>query len=223
MTALVPPEFLFRYTFGIPKVERLPRRGKRLLNLPEACRLMSLGAVSGRPDFGIVSMAWNDNGLAVSVSVRGRSVALQCDPARPGASDGLRLWIDTRNTQSIHRAGRFCQQFELLPAGGGADGTTALITRHPIPRAAEEPPPVDVDLIPIQSTLTAGGYDLEVWLPAIALHGFDPARQPKLGFYYALNDRELGLQTLSVGPEFSFGSDPSLWSTIELLEPGVGT
>src|SRR5690606_12120358 len=105
----------------------------------------------------------------------------------------------TRNTQSVHRATRFCQQFEVLPSGGGEDGTAAVMMQRPIARAADEPPPIDVDLIPVQSSMLAGGYDLEVWLPAAALHGFDPARQRKLGFFYTLADRELGLQTLSVG------------------------
>src|SRR5690606_24672855 len=131
---------------------------------------------------------------------------------------GLRLWIDTRNTQSVHRATRFCQQFELLPTGGGENSTAPVIAPRPIPRAADEPPAIDADLIPIQSEILSTGYDLEVWLPADLLHGFDPGRQSKLGFFYALNDRELGLQTLSVGPEFPFASDPSLWSTVELLE-----
>lgn len=221
MTALVPSEFLFRCTFGIPKVDRLPRRGKRLLNLPPECRLPSLVEMSGRAAFGELSMAWNDNGLAVSLSVRGKSRPPQCDPERSGESDGLRLWIDTRNTQSVHRATRFCQQFELLPSGGGEDGADPVVTPRPIARAADEPPAIDGDLIPIQSENLSAGYDLEVWLPAAALHGFDPARQPKLGFFYALNDRELGLQTLSVGAEFPFASDPSLWSSIELLEDGV--
>src|SRR5690606_21439315 len=138
---------------------------------------------------GELTVAWNENGLGVSVSVRGERSLLHCHRERPTARDGLRLWIDTRNTRPIHRARRFCQQFEMLPAGGGEDGTAAVVTPRPIARAAEEPPAVDADMIPIESAILSGGYDLDVWLPAAALHGFDPARQPKLGFFYALSDR----------------------------------
>jgi hypothetical protein len=221
MTVLVPPEFLFRCTFGVRNLDRLPRRGKHLLKLPPECRLPSLGQMAERPAFGEVLLAWNDNGLAVSVSVRGRSTPPRCDPERPTQSDGLRLWIDTRDTHSVHRATRFCQLFEVLPSGGGEDGSAPVVTPRPIPRAADEPPPVDVDLIPIQSEILSSGYDLEVWLPAAALNGFDPGRQPRLGFFYTIHDSELGLQTLSVGPEFPYASDPSLWSSIELLEGGA--
>lgn len=216
MTALVPPEFLFHCTYRVQCIDRLPRRGKQLLKLPRECQLPDT-TMSQRPRFGEIRLAWNDNGLAVALSVRGRSTPLVCDPQRPGQTDGLRLWIDTRNTQSIHRASRFCQQFEVLPAGGGDDGSAPIVTPQLIARAKEEPPAVDAELIPVDSSVIATGYDLEVWLPASVLHGFDPERQPKLGFYYAINDAELGLQTLSVGPEFPFPSDPSLWSTLELV------
>jgi hypothetical protein len=39
---------------------------------------------------------------------------------------------------------------------------------------------------------------------------------PRLGFCYAVMDRELGWQTFTVGPEFPFAEDPSLWGTLEL-------
>lgn len=220
MTALVPPEFLFRYTFPVQRIDRLPRRGKRLLNLPEECVLPSLADLSEQPRVGELRLAWNAEGLALSVTVTGKSGPPVCDSERLGQTDGLRLWIDTRNTQSVHRAGRFCHQFEFLPAGGGDDGAVPVANSHLIARAKEEAPLIDSDLLPIQSEITKTGYRLEAWLPAAALHGYDPASQPRLGFYYALNDQELGLQTLSVGPEFPFPSDPSLWSTLELIDAG---
>jgi hypothetical protein len=39
---------------------------------------------------------------------------------------------------------------------------------------------------------------------------------PRIGFYFAVMDRELGWQTFSLGPEFPFTADPSLWGTMEL-------
>jgi len=34
------------------------------------------------------------------------------------------------------------------------------------------------------------------------LNGFDPEQNPRLGFYYAVRDAELGEQVLSVGSDF---------------------
>jgi hypothetical protein len=59
---------------------------------------------------------------------------------------------------------------------------------------------------------------LEAWLPASVLNGFDPAAQPQLGFYYSVVDAELGLQALSVGDDFPYASDPSLWSVLLLSD-----
>ena len=217
MSALLPPEFLFRYTFSAKRITGLPRRGKRLLNLPAECALPSLAGLAKRAEFGEVRIAWNDRGLGVSVTVAGKSGPPLSDPEKLGQSDGLRLWIDTRCTQTVHRAGRFCHQFALLPVGGGEDGLQPIATLWPVARANEDPPAYDSDLLPVQSKISDRDYRLEAWIPADALHGYDPESQPRLGFSYLLNDSELGRQFLSVSDEFPFDADPSLWCTLELV------
>ena len=53
------------------------------------------------------------------------------------------------------------------------------------------------------------------------LHGFDPEQNPRLGIYYAVRDTELGEQVLSVGSDFPYAEDPTLWSVLELVRlPG---
>jgi hypothetical protein len=68
-----------------------------------------------------------------------------------------------------------------------------------------------------RSTRRADGYYLEAVIPAEALTGFDSVEHPKLGFTYAVYDRELGIQTYTTGTEMPFESDPSVWSTLELV------
>ena len=63
-----------------------------------------------------------------------------------------------------------------------------------------------------------GGYRLEAFLPAAALNGFDPQEHPRLGVYYSVRDQELGDQFLSVGWDFPFSDDPSLWAVLELVK-----
>jgi hypothetical protein len=41
-----------------------------------------------------------------------------------------------------------------------------------------------------------------------------------MGIFYAVHDSELGDQTLSVGGEFPYAEDPTLWSVLELVRPG---
>jgi hypothetical protein len=76
---------------------------------------------------------------------------------------------------------------------------------------------VDSEILRVRSDVRQKGYRLEAFVPAAALTGFDPAEQPQLGFTYAVVDRELGEQTLTVGSEFPYQSDPSLWSTLDLV------
>ena len=60
---------------------------------------------------------------------------------------------------------------------------------------------------------------MSIHIPKMALGGWDPDEHPKLGFNYAVIDRELGDQTLAVGREFPISEDPSLWQTLELVSP----
>ena len=65
---------------------------------------------------------------------------------------------------------------------------------------------------------SATGYTLTAFAPAAALGGYDPAQQPRLGFTYAVLDRERGLQTFAAGPEFPYEEDPSCWAELRLVE-----
>lgn len=217
MASVVPGSFLFRYAFPVPRVDEMPRSGKRLLDLPAECVLPAVAGLEGAEGFGEVRVGWNGRGLGVSVLVRGKSRPVRGNAQLPTESDGLQVWIDTRNTQSIHRASRFCHQFCLLPTGGGSGGREPLAVQVPVARAREEAPLAEAGLLAMAYETLSDGYRLEAWLPAEALHGYDPEANPRLGFYYHLRDAERGDQFLSVGPEFPFAHDPSLWATLELL------
>ena len=60
------------------------------------------------------------------------------------------------------------------------------------------------------------GYVLAGTIPAEALTGFDPDEHPRCGLYYAVQDRELGWQTLTLSNEYPATSDPSLWASVTL-------
>jgi hypothetical protein len=180
--------------------------------------LPATGELSQGTHFGDVRLAWNERGLGFRVEVTGKKLALRCDYAQLLNSDGLQVWIDTRSTQNIHRASRFCHHFCVLPAGALRDRSLPMARQLPIARAKEEAPLCDPKQIVVHSELKNGGYVIEVWLPAEILQGYDPDSHPRLGFYYLLRDHELGDQVLSVGPEFPFDHDPSLWWSLELVE-----
>ena len=163
-------------------------------------------------------IAWNLNGIAVQVLVTGRTLPALSDPAAPAEPDSFEFWIDTRDTQTVHRATRYCHHFYLLPTGGGGDGKQPVVVPLPVARAAIDAPLADPEVFLASSRVQKGAYSIELWIPAAALQGFDPANQSRLGFYCQLNDAEHGRLQFGVGEGFPAASDPSLWHTLELLD-----
>lgn len=216
MSQTVPHRFLFRFAFAAPyRAELAPRSLPS--ELPDGCKLSSLSDLDGTPDFAEWRAAWNDDGLAISVTVKGKTQPLKCDPLSPKMSDGVQLWIDTRCTQNVHRATRFCHHFIVLPMGRGTGQREPSITPLPFSNAREENPERSAGVsVTLSSDVTADGYRVGVWFPSAALHGFDPESHPKLGFYGVVRDNELGEQYLTVGREFPIDFDPSMWQILEL-------
>lgn len=219
MTAVVPPRFLFRWSFPVRRWDGAPAAKGRLLDLPESFTLPWPAGFDAEPTFAQVRMGWNAGGLALAVSVTGKRQSLRIQPQLPAESDGVQLWIDTRATQTVHRATRFCHHFCLLPATGrtGKSASIPLAVGLPIARAREDAVAADATGVRLWSEVRPDGYDLEAWIPADALTGFDPQGSPRLGWYLLVRDVELGDQTLTVGREFPYDADPSLWQTLELV------
>ena len=210
---VIPPTQIFRFRLPVRQANRLPRRGKALLNLGMQYRLVFPGVIDGAPDWARMRAGWTPSGIGFSVEVAGGSLGDHPESPEQSTTAGLQLWIDTRNTQSVHRATRFCHHFSITPSGGTDRPRIEQLT---IPRARDDAPRSTTP--PIACCLTKrGSYTLEVWFPADALHGFDPSGSPLLGFHARIQDRRLGEVFLAHDQEFPCDADPSLWSTLELV------
>ena len=213
--ALLAPTFLFRFSVPCRHFEPLwPAKGA---DLGPEYALPSFGELEGRPKFADLRAAWSEEGLLFTVTVSGKRQSVWCRSSRIEDSDGLHVWIDTRDTHNIHRASRFCHRFAFLPTGGGASEDQPLARLLVINRARENPKSIADSTLRIRAQVRSGGYALQAHIPAAALTGFDPLEHPRLGFAYAVVDRELGWQTLTMGPEFPIDEDPSLWGSLELV------
>jgi hypothetical protein len=216
--SLIPHRFLVRVTYPCRYIKGIPTEdADRLLDLPEECRIDNFAAMDDQRNFADVRLAWNEFGLAVQVEVRGKQQSPQGSAARPRASDGFTIWLDTRDARTSHRASRYCHQFYLLPTGGGPDGDDPVFGQAKINRALQDAPLCNASDVAFRCERTKHGYIAETFLPAALLNGFDPEQNRRLGFYYSVRDAELGEQDLSVGADFPFWEDPTLWSTLELV------
>lgn len=222
--SVVPHRFLVRVAYPCVHVPAMPlEEDDSLLDLPEACRLDNFAVLDGQRNFADVRLAWNDGGLGLQVEVKGKDNPPTGDVARPRASDGVTLWIDTRDARTSHRASRYCHQFHFLPAGGGAERDEPAFVQTKINRALQDAPLSLATMVPYRCERTATGYRLEAFLPAAVLHGFDPEQNPRLGISYLVHDNELGDQVLSVGTDFPVAEDPTLWSVLELVRETART
>lgn len=216
--SIVPAPFLFRFTLPVPRVDKIPRSTAPLLKFPAECFIPFPSVMDRDELFATLSAAWNRHGLAIEVTVQGKKKLPFCDPEAMAASDGVQVWIDTRDTQNQHRASRFCHLFSAMPAGGGDQGTDPVFKQLPVPRAREEAPDADPELLLVEADTSRSGYRLALWFPKESLHGFDPVSGSQLGFYIAIQDGELGRQTLTLSDDFPYEADPSLWASLKLID-----
>ena len=187
------------------------------IKLGEEHLLPYFAELAGKKPFADVRIGWSEQGLFLNLAVKDKQQPPWCRDSRIDDSDGVQIFIDTRNTQNIHRAGRFCHRFAFLPVGAGRKLDEPVAVLLAMNRAKESPREIESGALRVRCQRLADGYTLEGFIPANALTGFSPSDQPAIGFSYAVIDRELGWQTFSVGPELPFVEDPSLWGTLELV------
>ena len=117
---LLAPTFLFRFSVPCRRGERL--WGPKGISLNDAYKLPSFGELENRPLFADVRAAWNETGLSFAVRVSGKKQSPWCRDSRAEDSDGLHVWIDTRDTHNIHQpAGSATALPCCRPAVAGTD------------------------------------------------------------------------------------------------------
>ncbi len=213
---LLPPSFLFR--FAVPCQHTAAAWTAQGIELGDDCLSPSFAELDDAPQHVGVKAAWNDSGLYLSVQVTGKKQPPWCRENRIEDSDGFYVWIDTRDTHNIHRASRFCHQFVFLPTGGGHQQDEPVAEMIAINRARENPKPPKPGAVRAVTKKLAGGYRLDGHVPAAALTGWEPSEHSKLGFHWAVVDREIGEHTFCCPPGLPYREDPSVWGTLELIK-----
>ena len=214
MCPLVNPAALFSFRLPCQRRKRLwPPAG---WDLDETCQLPPLAALTNVPDLLELWLAWNESGLAVRGKAHGIGLVRWCQPTRPEDSDGLHLWLATRPTGESHRAGRYCRRLALLPTGGGLRADQPIAVAATIPRTSENTLELPPGSIEIAHTPVAHGWQIDAFISAAALPGWDPIELPRLGFCASMVDRQLGRIPFCATPEFPWESDPTTWAQLEL-------
>lgn len=215
---IVSPAYLFQYRVSVGEIKEADVSSGEF-ELPERCRLPSLRELDAERPFADVRLGWSHAGMAFTIDVSGKKHPPAVDRDKPAESDWTRIWWDTRYSATVHRANRLCQSLLLHPIGGGKSKKEPFATSASIALAREPSLPIAVDEIKLGLRTRKDGYRLSTWLPASVLPGYEPETHPQLGFYYQIHDLEHGKQHFSVGEDFPFAHDPSLWVLLD-LNPG---
>ncbi len=216
--SLVPHRFLLRVAHPGQYKKAMPLpKDARLLDLSSEYRIENYASIDEQKNFAEVCLAWNELGIGLQVEVRGKQQLAVGNAERPRGSDGVTLWLDTRDARAGHRASRTCHQFHFLATGAGPEHDEPAFVQTKINRALEDAPIAPAQTVLFKVHTRKSGYVLEAFLPAAVLTGYDPHEHRRLGFFYAVRDDELGEQLLNMTAEFPFWEDPSLWSVLELI------
>ncbi|MBM3263096.1 MAG: hypothetical protein FJY97_06670 [candidate division Zixibacteria bacterium] len=213
----IPNRLFFSYSFACRYRKKAPRVDTELSDWGPEFRVPDIGFLEDMPKVADVYMGWNEEGLYFGLEVRKRK-AVRCDYARHWIGDSFQIWIDTRDVKTARRAGRYCHQFNCLPAGGGEDGDRAVVKPTQIDRARERWNMPEPETLPVAAHIDDKGYRMEVAIPAPALTGYDPSEFPRLGFTYYLNNSEWPPQWWSAGRDLRVFLDPSTWGTVTLVK-----
>lgn len=218
---IVPPSFLFQYQLSVPRVDGLPKKKGKSLQLPDAAKVFVPSSLNEGPanegTTGLeLKLGWNPDGLAIEIVVRGKKNELAGRRHDLKHSDVVYVFIDTRHTANVHRATEFCTALQILPSDEAADDEpTVQFIEIAQQRGTRRQPDAKRVMVSVQNR--RDGYQLELWIPATQMPGFDQIEEiGHLGFYVVVEDTELGQLPLSIGDDFPVSHDPSTWLQLNL-------
>lgn len=215
IVAQVPKNLLFRYRISC---QRFEGKFDKKFGLGPEFEIPHLGEFEKQRRFADVRVGWNTDGMFFDIEISGKKQSLWCRESELLESDGIQVWIDTRDTHNVHRASKFCHWFVWMPKGGGPLSDEPVSAMLKINRSSEDSPTINRHRIEVVSNVSKTGYRFSAFIPGKALNGWGTSDHRHLGFNYAVLDRELGWQTLAIGPELPIREDPSLWQTLTLQD-----
>ena len=136
----VPKNLLFQYRITCKKFDGKP---KSKFELSDAYQLPNFGTFENQVEFAKVRVGWSEEGLFVWAEIFGKEQSLWCRDTQLLESDGLQIWIDTRDTHNVHRASKFCHWFVLLPTGGGPRNESPMANMLKINRCKDDSPTIN--------------------------------------------------------------------------------
>ncbi len=168
-----------------------------------------------------VLMGWNSRGLYMGFEVADADI--QGAPASGWwwTRDHFEFWLATRPLDADQNFYDLdCHQFFFVPVDFPTDGTFGVVGQWKRPGDALAASLIPHPKVKSVTRILPGRYVVEMFIPADALHGWDPGRQPKMQFnFYARNWQHAIDYFWSAPKEVQTQLRPGTWGTIFLAPP----
>lgn len=176
-------------------------------------KIPSSNFITQEEGFADLYMGWSLEGLAFFADVKVDEVEAFFPEVIRG--DSIELFIDTRDVKTSGFNTRFCHHFFFLPEAYEGH-SLGEITKFRTEDAHELCNPNDLKL---SSRVNKNGYQLQIFIPAECLQGYDPKEKDRFGFSYRVNRKGGPPQHFSaLTQEFQIEQQPSLWSSARMVK-----
>ncbi|HZL37291.1 MAG TPA: hypothetical protein VFC78_18370 [Tepidisphaeraceae bacterium] len=220
--------FVSHPAFIVPMLEKPIRINGELSDWPSACKLpalhpaMAIGTERHPLPAPNVYLGWSRTGLTIGLEVFDADVSAAPANGWWWARDCVEFWVSTRPVRPDQdRYDAYCHHFFFVPVdypvGDGISGVVGqwhsagdFAGRNLVPNPS----------IRSVTRILPDRYVTEIFIPAKALHGYDPEHQPQLAFNINVRDYQHAAESFWSAPKAVLTqARPNTWGTLLLAHP----
>ncbi len=165
-----------------------------------------------------VFMGWRDEGLYLAFEVFDQNIDSVAASDRWWTRDNIEFWISTRPVMTDEQVyNTFCHQFFYVPHANPVDGILGTLGQWHRPGDALQKNLVPHPKVVHQSRVLPDRYTVEIFLPAEALNGWDPANHNELAFNFHIRNFHKAVDYFWSAPkELTTQLRPNTWGKLVL-------
>jgi hypothetical protein len=171
-----------------------------------------------------VYIGWNHDGLYLGMEIFDKDQQFAPATGWWWTRDHVEFFISTRSVTSDQDSyDVYCHQFFVVPTGKDANGSVGVVGQWHRDGDALKDNLIPQPLVKQTMKVLPDRYIAEMFIPAAALHGFDPVHQPSLAFNLNVRDFASAADFFWSAPKLiQTQLRPGTWGSLYLEPPSAG-